>query len=66
MTINIRSVRTNELIRHLQHSGAIPDVALCLRRTIEEQHQNIRELGDHVRQLQEKIAQLEAHAGQDD
>ena len=60
MTVNIRSVRTNELIRHLQHSGAVPDVALFLRRTVEEQHQNIRELTDHVRQLQEEIAQLEA------
>jgi hypothetical protein len=66
MTVNIRSVRTNELIRHLQHSGAVPELALFLRRTVEEQDKNIRELTDHVRELQKQVAQLEARVGKGD
>lgn len=58
--MNIRSVRTDELIRHLRYSGAVPDAALFLRRTMEEQKQNIRELADSVRELQKQVAELEA------
>ena len=63
MAVRISTIKTDALIRHLEYSGAVPDVALFLRRAVDEQAQSIRNLAEAVRSLEARINEIEGKGG---
>ncbi len=60
MAVRTSTLQTDALVRHLDYSGAVPDVALFLRRTVEEQAQVMKKLANVVRVFEIGIDELEA------